>query len=60
MALKSLAEIAFDAHQTFADEDRKFKHRFNNLSASEMIMFVRIASRVEAETILRLTEKEAP
>lgn len=53
MKLKSLAEIAFDGHQAFAGEDRKFKQKFAELSSKDQLMFERIASRVYAEVLLR-------
>ena len=62
MALKSLAEIAFDAFQTFAPFDKQFirkglfgkkKSSFQELHNNEKQLFERIASRVEAEIELR-------
>ncbi len=53
MALKSLAEIAFDAFQTFADDRRTYTNNWNLLVPEEKLVFERIADRVYAEVLMR-------
>lgn len=53
MAEKSLAEIAFDAYQTFASAERKFVVPFDQLSPQDKALFGTIANRVYAEVLLR-------
>ena len=71
MALKSLAEIAFDAFQTFSLSPRivempaimpgrsvKIKARWKQLSTQEQMVWERVAGRVQAEVVLRQQEEE--
>lgn len=53
--LKSLAEIAFDAYQAFAEHTKRY-HSWNILTKEERNVFERIANRVECEALLRRVE----
>lgn len=53
MALKSLAEIAFDAFQVFADHGRRYSCSWKELNPEQKVVWERVAGRVEAETVLR-------
>ena len=53
--LKPLSEIAFDAYQCFADNDDRYPP-WQHLDWKERLIFERIASRVEAEVIMRATD----
>lgn len=58
MALKSLAEIAFDAFQAFDSSGRQYtadgkKVKYSNLPFSEKRVWERVADRVYAEVLLR-------
>jgi hypothetical protein len=52
-SLNELSKIAFDAFQTFAATDKKYSKKWDKLTAEEQLVWERVASRVEAETMLR-------
>lgn len=59
MNLKSLAEIAFDAHECFSPEARKYKCKFSELAPMDKLIFERMAARVHCEILLRTHPEES-
>lgn len=57
-SLTQLAEIAFEAFQTFVAADRKYSKKWNALTYEERLVWERVASRVEAETMLRALQAD--
>jgi hypothetical protein len=72
MALKSLAEIAFDGFQCFADYSERYpawrtreqnvsyKIKWDELTIEERLVWERVADRVFAEIALRMYDGDNP